>query len=64
MIGLITNREYSNVLRRNELATKGVTRMTPAEKAEWLGDPMTTEGANLLPPGPYYSSSVDVKCRN
>ena len=64
MIGLITDREYSNVLRRNELAEKGVVRMTAAEKAEWLGDPMTTEGANLLPPGPYYSSSVNVKCRN
>lgn len=64
MIGLITDREYTNVLRRNELAAKGVSRMTPAEKAEWLGDPMTTEGANLLPPGPFYSSSVDVKCRN
>lgn len=64
MIGLITDREYTNVLRRNELANKGFARMTPAEKAEWLGDPMTTEGANLLPPGPYYSSSVSVKCLN
>lgn len=64
MIGLITDRDYSNVLRRNELASKGFARMTPAEQAEWLGDPMATEGANLLPPGPYYSSSVDVKCLN
>lgn len=64
MIGLITDRDYSNILRRNELASKGFARMTPAEKAEWLGDPMATEGANLLPPGPYYSSSVNVKCLN
>lgn len=64
MIGLITDREYSNVLRRNELAAKGYANMTEEEKAEWLGDPMATEGANLLPPGPYYSSSVEVKYRN
>jgi hypothetical protein len=38
--------------------------MTQAERAEWLGDPLTTDGANLLPPGPAYSSSVEVKFRN
>lgn len=64
MVGLITDREYSNVLRRNELAAKGFASMTSAEKAEWLGDPMATAGANLLPPGPYYSSSVALKYRS
>ena len=64
MIGLITDRTRDNVLRRNALALKGKAGMTAAELAEWLGDPMETPGANLFPPGPYYSSSVDLKYRD
>ena len=60
MKNLITNRERSNVLYRNELAAKGFQSMTVAEKAEWLGDPFSTVGANLLPHGPAYSSAVDL----
>ena len=64
MLGLITDRTERNMCRRNELAAKGWAGMTVAERAEWLGDPLTTTGANLLPPGPYHSSVVDVKVRN
>lgn len=64
MIGLITDRSRDNVLRRNALALKGRAGMTAAELAEWLGDPMETPGANLFPPGPYYSSSVELLYRN
>lgn len=63
MIGLITDRSRENVLRRNALALKGRVGMTAAELAEWLGDPMETPGANLFPPGPYYSSSVELRYR-
>lgn len=63
MLGLITDRTERNVYRRNELSEKGWAGMTAQERAEWLGDPLATEGANLLPPGPYYSSSVDAKHR-
>lgn len=63
MLGLILDRTERNVYRRNELSAKGWAGMTVQERAEWLGDPLATEGANLLPPGPYYSSSVDVKQR-
>lgn len=61
MLGLITDRTEHNVYRRNKLSAKGWAGMTVAERAEWLGNPLTTIGANLLPPGPYYSSAVDVK---
>lgn len=64
MIGLITDRSRENVLRRNALALKGRAGMTATELAEWLGDPMETPGANLFPPGPYYSSSVGLKYRD
>lgn len=64
MLGLITDRTERNVYRRNELSAKGWAGMTTAERAEWLGDPLTTDGANLLPPGPAYSSSVEVKYYN
>lgn len=64
MLGLITDRSIRNVARRNELAKKGWAGMTTVEKAEWMGDPFTVAGANLLPPGPYYSGSVDVKHRS
>ncbi len=64
MINLITDRERENVLRRNELAVKGINGMTASERIEWLGDPMNTTGANLFPPGPFYSSSVTLKYSN
>lgn len=64
MIGLITDREQENVLYRNKLATKGFSNMTADEQAEWLGDPMNTEGANLFSPGPYYSSAVTLRYLN
>jgi hypothetical protein len=64
MLGLITDRSVRNVARRNELARKGWAGMTVSERAEWMGDPFSTLGANLLPPGPYYSGSVDVKYRS
>lgn len=64
MLGLITDRTSRNVYRRNDLSVKGWARMTVAERAEWSGDPLTTTGANLLPPGPYHSEVVDVKYRN
>ena len=64
MKGLITDRTQHNVARLKALSAKGWDGMTAQERAEWLGDPMTTEGANLLPPGPYYSSVVDGKHRN
>lgn len=62
-MGLITDRTRENVLRRNTLASLGWANMTAAERAEWLGDPMATEGANLFTPGPYYSSAVELKYR-
>ena len=63
MLGLITDRTERNVYRRNELSAKGWAGMTVVERAEWLGDPLVTTGANLLPPGPYYSSVVEAKHR-
>lgn len=63
MLGLITDRTERNVYRLNELSAKGWLGMTVAERKEWSGDPLETEGANLIPPGPYYSSAVDVKHR-
>ena len=62
-MSLITDRTRENVLRRNTLASKGWSDMTNAERAEWLGDPMATEGANLFTQGPYYSSAVELKYR-
>lgn len=64
MLGLITDRTIRNVARRNELAKKGWAGMTTAERTEWMGDPFTVARSNLLPPGPYYSGSVDVKYRS
>ncbi len=60
MKNLITDRERSNVLYRNNLAAKGFQSMSEAERAEWLGDPFSTVGANLLSNGPAYSSVVDL----
>lgn len=62
-MGLITDRTRENVLRRNTLASLGWSNMSAAERAEWLGDPMATVGANLFAPGPYYSSVVELKYR-
>lgn len=64
MLGLITDRTERNVYRRNELSAKGWAGMTIPERAEWLGDPLATDGANLFPPGPHYSSVVGLKYRN
>lgn len=64
MIGLVTDRTQRNVYYRKELASKGWAGMTVAERNDWLGDPMSATGVNLLPPGPHYSSSVHLKYRN
>lgn len=64
MRGLITDRTQQNVSRRNTLSAKGWYGMTPEERAEWSGNPLNTVGANLLPYGPNYSSSVEVKYRD
>ena len=64
IMGLITDRTSRNVVRRNELAAKGWERMTEAERAEWRGDPLATDGVNLLPLGPYYSSTVNITHKN
>ena len=61
---LITDRTQQNVARRAELSRKGWANMTVAERNEWTGSPMDVIGANLLPPGPYYSSSVNTTFLN
>lgn len=64
MYALITDRSQQNVSYRNTLAQKGWRGMTSSEREEWLGDPMVATGANLLPYGPQYSSSVTLKYRS
>ena len=64
MKGLVTDRTERNVYYRKTLSKKGWNRMTSVERAEWLGDPMVTPGANLLPQGPYYSSAVALKYKS
>lgn len=64
MQGLITDRTQYNVSHRAALSAKGLSGMSAAEKKEWLGDPLAENGVNLLPPGPFYSSAVDLKYRN
>lgn len=64
IMGLITDRTSRNVVRRNELAAKGWARMTDAERGEWVGDPLSTVGVNLLPLGAYYSSTVGLTYKN
>lgn len=64
MQGLVTDRTQANVLRRRELAAKGWANLTADEQAEWLGSPLAGDGVNLLPYGPYYSSSVELKHTN
>ena len=63
MLGLITDRNARNVYRRKELATKGLAYMTTEEKAEWLGDPFITPGANLFATGTHYPFGADLKYR-
>lgn len=64
MQGLITDRARENVLRRSELSAKGFASMTAEEQKEWLGSPLDETGVNLLPPGPYYSSAVELRYTN
>lgn len=64
MRGLVTDRTQSNISRRASLASKGWSGMTTAERAEWLGDPFQAVGVNLIPPGPYYSSVVNLTYTN
>lgn len=64
MQGLITDRTQYNVSRRAALSAKGLREMSAEELKEWLGDPLSETGANLLPCGPFYSSSVNLKYRN
>ena len=64
MLGLITDRTERNVFKLNEVSKKDWSDMTTAERIEWAGNPWEAEGANLLPPGPYYSSVVDLKYLN
>lgn len=48
---LITDRKASNGTRLGELSRERWDNMTAAEKAEWTGNPFTTqEVANLIPP--------------
>lgn len=64
MKGLITDRIQRNVYYRKELSAKGWAGMTLAERAEWLGDPLSAEGVNLFACGPFYSSAVELKYRS
>ena len=64
MLGLITDRTQRNVYRRKELAAKGWANMTTEERAEWLGDPFVTTGANLFGVGVSYPYGVELKYYN
>ena len=64
MKGLITDRTQRNVYYRKELSAKGWASMTLAERADWLGNPLSAEKVNLFACGPYYSSAVDLKYRS
>ena len=64
MKGLITDRTQQNVARLKALSAKGWQGMTVEERKEWSGDPLEEMGANLLPCGPFYSSTVNLKYRN
>ena len=64
MKGLVTDRTQQNVYYRKELSDKGWAGMTLEERAEWLGDPLTVNGVNLFPCGPFYSSAVSLKYRS
>ena len=64
MLGLITDRTPRNVYRRKELSAKGWAGMTSEERAEWLGDPFATTGANLFGVGVSYPYGVELKYYN
>lgn len=64
MMGLITDRTQRNVYYRKELSSKGWDGMTVEERIAWMGDPLIADKVNLLPCGPYYSSSVELKYRS
>ena len=64
MLGLITDRTQRNVYRRKELSAKGWAGMTTEERAEWLGDPFATTGANLFGVGVSYPYGVELKYYN
>lgn len=64
MKGLITDRAQRNVYYRKELSNKGISGMTRAEKADWLGNPLDAVGANLFACGPAYSEAVSLKYRS
>lgn len=64
MLNFITDRTQQNVSYRATLAEKGWRGMTSTEQVEWLGDPLNTVGANLLPYGPYYSSVVNLRYKS
>lgn len=65
MFGLITDRSQWNVDRLKELSAKGWNNMTPAEQAEWSGDPMLANGgANLIPKTENYAAGVSIKYRD
>lgn len=63
MLGLITDRQQSNVDRLKELSSKGWSNMTDAEKAEWIGDPKATEGANILSHNLFRQQTVAIDYR-
>ena len=64
MLGLITDRTQRNVYRRKELSAKGWAGMTTEERAEWLGNPFATTGANLFGVGVSYPYGVELKYYN
>ena len=61
---LITDRAQRNVYYRKELSNKGISGMTRAEKADWLGNPFDAVGVNLFACGPAYSEAVSLKYRS
>lgn len=70
MLGLITDRNQSNVDRLNALAKKGWDNLSAAERAEWTGDPLTASDmgyvspVNLLPAGTYIPHGATAKFRS
>ena len=67
MLGLITDRTWSNLMRLEELSSKQWGDMTASEQAEWMGDPFTAVGygaVNLMPNGPHVSHGADLVYRN
>lgn len=64
MRGLVTDRTQYNVSRRASLSAKGWLSMSSSEKEEWVGNPINAQEVNLLPRGPYYSSTVTLTYKN